>query len=63
MREAYQTGVRRVVLHSDRSVDIMNVAHLREAERQVRESGCEWTIVRPDWFNQDFETFFAPTRR
>ena len=58
MQEAYQTGVRRVVLHSDRSVDIMNVAHLQEAERQVRESGCEWTIVRPDWFNQDFETFF-----
>ncbi|MEU4547349.1 SDR family oxidoreductase [Nonomuraea dietziae] len=58
MREAYRTGVRRVVLHSDRGVDVMNVTHLQEAERQVRESGCAWTIVRPDWFNQNFETFF-----
>src|SRR5688572_27921705 len=55
MREAYRTGVRRVVLHSDRGVDVMNVTHLQEAERQVRESGCAWTIVRPDWFNQNFE--------
>jgi uncharacterized protein YbjT (DUF2867 family) len=58
MQEAFDAGVRRVVLHSDRSVDIMNVTHLQEAEQQVRESGCEWTIVRPDWFDQDFETFF-----
>jgi uncharacterized protein YbjT (DUF2867 family) len=55
---AVAAGVRRVVLHSDRSVDVMNVAHLQKAERQVRESPLEWTIVRADWFNQDFETFF-----
>ncbi|MFS1303214.1 SDR family oxidoreductase [Streptosporangium longisporum] len=58
MPEAYRTGVRRVVLHSDRGVDIMNVTPLQEAERQVRESRCDWTIVRPDWFDQNFETFF-----
>lgn len=58
LAEAFATGVRRVVLHSDRAVDIMRVAHLQAAERQVRESGCEWTIVRSDWFNQNFETFF-----
>jgi uncharacterized protein YbjT (DUF2867 family) len=55
---AAAAGVRRVVLHSDRSVDVMNVTHLQHAERQVRESPLEWTIVRADWFNQDFETFF-----
>ncbi|MFD1938485.1 MULTISPECIES: NAD(P)H-binding protein [Nonomuraea] len=58
MQEARRSGVRRVVLHSDRGIDVMNVTHLQETERQVRESGCDWTIVRPDWFNQDFETFF-----
>lgn len=58
MREAFHLGVRRVVLHSDRGVDVMDVTHLQEAERQVRDSGCEWTIVRPDWFNQNFETYF-----
>ncbi|GAA0473259.1 NmrA family transcriptional regulator [Actinoplanes capillaceus] len=55
---ALRAGVRRVVLHSDRGLDIMRLDHLHEAERDVRESGCSWTIVRPDWFHQDFETFF-----
>jgi uncharacterized protein YbjT (DUF2867 family) len=56
--QAVAVGVRRVVLHSDRSVEVMNVTHLQQAERQVRQSPLEWTIVRADWFNQDFETFF-----
>ncbi len=51
-------GVRRVVLHSDRGVDVMGVERLQSAEREVRESGLEWTIIRPDWFAQNFETFF-----
>jgi uncharacterized protein YbjT (DUF2867 family) len=55
---ARQAGVRRVVLHSDRGVEVMRVANLQDAERQVRDSGLEWTIVRPDWFNQNFGTFF-----
>jgi uncharacterized protein YbjT (DUF2867 family) len=58
LEQAVAAGVRRVVLHSDRSVDVMNVTHLQKAERQVRQLPLEWTIVRADWFNQDFETFF-----
>jgi uncharacterized protein YbjT (DUF2867 family) len=58
LERAVAAGVRRVVLHSDRSVDVMNVTHLQKAERQVRQLPLEWTIVRADWFNQDFETFF-----
>ncbi|GIF13950.1 NAD(P)H-binding protein [Actinoplanes teichomyceticus] len=57
---ARQAGVRRVVLHSDRGLEVMGNAHLQSAERDVRESGLDWTIVRPDWFHQDFETFFRP---
>jgi uncharacterized protein YbjT (DUF2867 family) len=56
--EALRAGVRRVVLHSDRGLEVMGLDHLQEAEHGVRDSGAEWTIVRPDWFNQDFETFF-----
>ncbi|MFC4553924.1 NAD(P)H-binding protein [Georgenia faecalis] len=55
---ARAAGVRRVVLHSDRAVDLMNVTRLQGAERAVRASGLEWTIIRPDWFAQNFETFF-----
>lgn len=57
---ARRAGVRRVVLHSDRGLDVMGYAHLQQTEAAVRESGLDWTIVRPDWFDQDFETFFGP---
>lgn len=55
---AAATGVRRVVLHSDRAVDLMDVTRLQDAERAVRTRGLEWTVIRPDWFAQNFETFF-----
>ena len=57
---ARRAGVRRVVMHSDRGLEVMGNAPLQDAERQVRASGLDWTIVRPDWFHQDFETFFRP---
>jgi uncharacterized protein YbjT (DUF2867 family) len=50
--------VRRVVLHSDRGLEVMGLDQLQKTEAWVRNSGAEWTIVRPDWFHQDFETFF-----
>jgi uncharacterized protein YbjT (DUF2867 family) len=56
--EALRAGVRRVVLHSDRGLEIMGLDQLQKTEDFVRDSGAEWTIVRPDWFHQDFETFF-----
>jgi uncharacterized protein YbjT (DUF2867 family) len=55
---AQRAGVRRVVLHSDRGLEVMGLTALQETERWVRQSGLDWTIVRPDWFHQDFETFF-----
>ncbi|MDI6103702.1 NAD(P)H-binding protein [Actinoplanes sp. NEAU-A12] len=56
--EALRAGVRRVVLHSDRGLEVMGLTALQDTERWVRESELDWTIVRPDWFDQDFETFF-----
>jgi uncharacterized protein YbjT (DUF2867 family) len=56
--EALAAGVRRVVLHSDRGLEVMGLDQLQKTEEGVRNSGAEWTIVRPDWFHQDFETFF-----
>jgi uncharacterized protein YbjT (DUF2867 family) len=54
---AAAAGVRRIVLLSDRAVDVMGVTRLQEAERAVRASVLDWTILRCDWFDQDFETF------
>jgi uncharacterized protein YbjT (DUF2867 family) len=61
VRLAVDRGVRRIVLLSSRGIEAMGDERLIAAERTVRESGAEWTIVRPDWFNQNFdEGFFQP---
>jgi uncharacterized protein YbjT (DUF2867 family) len=52
---ALQHGVRRLVLLSGRGEE-----EAQRAERAVRDSGADWTIVRCSWFSQNFsEGFFA----
>lgn len=58
---AAAAGIERVALLSDRAVETMRVDRLLAAERLVKDSDQTWSIVRPDWFNQDFdESFFQP---
>ncbi|MEU6002349.1 NmrA family transcriptional regulator, partial [Streptomyces sp. NPDC047197] len=47
-RQAVSLGVRRLVLLSARGED-----QAEPAERAVRESGAEWTVVRASWFAQN----------
>jgi uncharacterized protein YbjT (DUF2867 family) len=52
---ALEHRVRRLVLLSGRGEE-----EAQRAERAVRESGADWTIVRCSWFSQNFsEGFFA----
>jgi uncharacterized protein YbjT (DUF2867 family) len=61
VRLAVDRGVQRIVLLSSGGIEVMGDERLMAAERIVRESGAEWTILRPDWFNQNFdEGFFQP---
>ncbi len=61
VRCAVEQSVRRIVLLSSQGIEVMGDERLLAAERTVRDSGVEWTIVRPDWFNQNFdEGFFRP---
>lgn len=55
---AVSSGVRRIVLLSSKSIEVMKDERLMAAERIVRASGADWTIVRPDWFNQNFDEGF-----
>ncbi|MFV2175452.1 NAD(P)H-binding protein [Actinomadura sp. LOL_016] len=58
-RAAVAAGVRRLVLLAARGVDGAPQPAQEPAERAVRESGAEWTILRPAWFAQNFsEDFF-----
>ncbi|MFD8394665.1 NAD(P)H-binding protein [Streptomyces sp. NPDC059680] len=53
--EAVDAGVRRLVLLSAYGVGEAHDSHpLKAAERAVRRSGVDWTILRPDWFSQNF---------
>jgi uncharacterized protein YbjT (DUF2867 family) len=53
---AVEAGVRRIVLLSARGISPDD-----GRERAVRESGVDWTILRPTWFSQNFsEDYFLP---
>ncbi|RKT51889.1 SDR family oxidoreductase [Saccharothrix australiensis] len=61
VREAVGQGVRRLVLLSSRGIEEMGDERLLAAEAVVRDSGVDWTVLRADWFAQNFdEGFFRP---
>ncbi|ALG13645.1 NAD(P)H-binding protein [Kibdelosporangium phytohabitans] len=68
VKQATEAGVRRFVALSARDVDRFPREYFQgmaAAEQAVRGSGAEWTIVRPNNFNQNFddpEIWLAPLR-
>ncbi len=57
--EAVAAGARRLVLLSAHGVGEAGDDHpLKSAEQAVRESGVGWTLLRPDWFSQNFSEAF-----
>ncbi|NEA36427.1 NAD(P)H-binding protein [Streptomyces sp. SID13031] len=63
IKQAAAEGLRRVVLLSGRGVgspgrDFAVYESSVELENAVRDSGADWTIVRPAWFAQNFSEDF-----
>jgi uncharacterized protein YbjT (DUF2867 family) len=58
IRRATDRGVKRIVLLSSMAIEAMGDERLMAAEQVVRESGAEWTIVRANWMNQNFDEGF-----
>ncbi|GAA2961323.1 NmrA family NAD(P)-binding protein [Actinokineospora diospyrosa] len=63
--QAAESGVRRFVVLSGRGLDTPAGAifpGMAEAERAVRDLGVEWTVLRPNNFNQNFneDLFHGP---
>ena len=58
VRHTTDRGVRRIVLLSSMAIEAMRDERLMAAEQIVRESGVEWTIVRADWMDQNFDEGF-----
>jgi uncharacterized protein YbjT (DUF2867 family) len=48
-------GVDRIVLQSSAGIEAMGDERLILAEKVVRGSGAQWTILRPHWFDQNFD--------
>ncbi|MEV4803664.1 NmrA family NAD(P)-binding protein [Nonomuraea sp. NPDC049421] len=55
---AVARGVARVVLLSSGAIEVMRDERLLAAERTVRDCGAAWTILRPSWFDQNFDEGF-----
>jgi uncharacterized protein YbjT (DUF2867 family) len=58
---AVDAGMRRIVLLSSLGIEEMRDERLLAAERVVAQSGADYTVVRSDWFDQNFsEGFLQP---
>jgi uncharacterized protein YbjT (DUF2867 family) len=55
LEQGVGAGVRRLVLLSSKGIEEMGDQRLLRAEAAVRDAGAEWTIVRADWFDQNFD--------
>ena len=56
--EARRQGLKKVVLMSAMGANADPNAPLRKAELALENSGLAWNIVRPNWFMQNFNTFW-----
>lgn len=56
--EARERGLKRVVLMSAMGANADEAAPLRQAELHLERSGLAWNVIRPNWFMQNFNTFW-----
>jgi uncharacterized protein YbjT (DUF2867 family) len=55
---ARQYRIEKVVLMTEMGANATAVAPLRRAEIQLEESGIPFNVIRPNWFMQNFDTFW-----
>jgi uncharacterized protein YbjT (DUF2867 family) len=58
--EAKARGLKKVVLMTAMGANADENAPMRKAERRLEASGLAYNIVRPNWFMQNFNTFWLP---
>lgn len=56
--QAKASGVKKVVLMSAMGANADENAPLRKAELHLERSGLTWNVIRPNWFMQNFNTFW-----
>ncbi|MBI5719207.1 MAG: NAD(P)H-binding protein [Burkholderiales bacterium] len=58
IEEARERGLAKVVLLSAMGANADEAAPLRKAELALERSGLAWNVIRPNWFMQNFNTFW-----
>lgn len=56
--KACAAGVSKLVLMSAMGANAFEAAPLRQAELHLERSGLAWNVIRPNWFMQNFNTFW-----
>ena len=56
--EAKKRGLKKVVLMTAMGADAVDEAPMRQAEKYLEKSGLAYNIIRPNWFMQNFNTFW-----
>ena len=56
--EAKKRGLKKVVLMTAMGADAVDEAPMRQAEKHLEKSGLNYNIIRPNWFMQNFNTFW-----
>jgi uncharacterized protein YbjT (DUF2867 family) len=56
--EAVARGVKKAVLMSAMGADADPTAPMRKAELHLEASGLAWNVIRPNWFMQNFNSFW-----
>lgn len=59
IQEAKRRGLKKVVLMTAMGANAVETSPFRRAEIELEKSGLEYNIVRPNWFLQNFHTFWA----
>jgi uncharacterized protein YbjT (DUF2867 family) len=58
IQEAKKNGLKKVVLMSAMGADADEATPLRRSEVELEKSGVPYNVIRPNWFMQNFNTFW-----
>jgi uncharacterized protein YbjT (DUF2867 family) len=59
IQEAKRRGLKKVVLMTAMGANAVETTPFRRAEIELEKSGLNYNIIRPNWFLQNFSTFWA----
>ncbi len=59
IQEAKRQGLKKVVLMTAMGANAVETSPFRRAEIELEKSGLTYNIIRPNWFLQNFNTFWA----